>query len=318
MGVIALLIVLGVAVVVAVTRSEDEGDAPRVTDRQRAEAWSADAEAAYEPLGDTALRLPVHVREWLAGTRPTEQLRADVDEALAATTEVRDRVAVLRPFPLDPRVNPLYRSSTDLYVAHVEIYRQALGSQPGDVRTQLDVLARRTRLLADRVFDRGHALVRVHLTELRNPDVVVNLPEEVPQWAAEGLALGPPLAPAAPPPPGAPPLREESRPTQPRTSWLESVGTATGPTTAEMEAVIAAGDAPRLAQMADLLERGAETLRRVPDPPGDDGREDSARARLGILVRAEAARIAHAGGVVGMPALRDVARRVLAAAAPLT
>ena len=288
------------AVVVATRDSDDEPAVSNNAGRQhRTEAWSAEAEEAYKPLGEAALRLPLSVREWLDGTRSAEQVRIDIDQALTATVEVRERVAALRPFPLDGRVNPLYRSSAELYVAHVEIYREAVAAATPDARTQLDVLARRTRLLADRVFDRGHALVEPYAPAPRSPDVEVNLPEEVPNWTAEGLALAPPLTASTAPPPSAPPLREATRPVQPRDAWLEAVrrvGTPSDP---------------------DQIEAAAETLRGVPDPATDGGREESARVRLGLLVRAEAGRLVHAAGVFNVASLRDVGARVLAAAEPL-
>ena len=282
------------AAIFLLTRGDDGGeDTAPAANATATEAWSQAAAEAYAPLGDTTLRLPGRVREWLEGSRPTEQLRTDLAEALTATTEVRDRVSRLPAFPHAGDVTPLYRASSELYVEQVRVYQEALGAPP-DTRAQLDLVARRLRVLGDRVFDRGQALVKPHLPEQSSPDVVVNLPEDVPNWAAEGLAAGPPLASPPAPPSGPPPLREETRPTQPRNAWLAAVREALPPPGAP----------------AEQLEAAAERLRNVPDPDTPDGREESARLRLALLIRAEAARIDKAAALFGLPAMSDVARRV--------
>lgn len=314
-----LAAVLGVLSIVRTQSGEDGRPrrSPANPDSAAATEWTQQAAVAYRPLGDAALRLPAYVREWLDGTRPTEQLRVDLDKARVATTEVRDSLARLRPFPFEAGVLPLYQSSSVLYVEHVRIYEEALGAPAGDVRIQLDRIARRTRLLADRVFDRGQALVKPYVTTERNPDVVINLPEEVPDWVAEGLAAGPPLAPPPPPAAGPPPLRDENRPVQLRASWEAAVRDAGAPPVEELRGAIAGGDAVRLGTLAQELEGAAERLRAVADPEGDGGREESAKTRLRLLVQSEAMRIGQAAAVFGLFALADVADRVLAAAEPL-
>lgn len=321
-GALLIAVAAALAVLGVVLTQSGDGDEPRSrpapSNQAAASAWTGEAAAAYEPLGDTALRLPAYVREWLDGTRPMEQVRVDLKKAQVATTEVRDRLTRLRPFPFDQRVLPLYQSSSVLYVEHVRIYEAALGAPAGDVRTQLDRLARRTRLLGDRVFDRGQALVQPHLDEQpSNPDVVINLPEEVPDWGAEGLAAGPPLAPPPPTPTGPPPLREESRPVQPRASWEAAVRDASAPRVEELRDAMAARDPARLGVLSAQLDGAAQKLRAVADPDGDGGREESARTRLHLLVRSEAMRTGQAAAVFNLPALADVAERVLAAADPL-
>lgn len=313
-----LAAVLGVLAIVRTQSGEDGRPrrSPANPESAAATEWTQQAAVAYRPLGDAALRLPAYVREWLDGTRPTEQLRVDLDKARVATTEVRDSLARLRPFPFEAGVLPLYQSSSVLYVEHVRIYEEALGAPAGDVRIQLDRIARRTRLLADRVFDRGQALVKPYVTTERNPDVVINLPEEVPDWVAEGLAAGPPLAPPPPPPQGPPPLRDETRAAQPRASWLAALREAGAPPDEELTAALRARDGARLGALAQQLEGVAERLRAVADPDDEGGREQSARTRLGLLVRSEAMRIGQAAAVFGLPALVEVAGRVLGAAEP--
>jgi hypothetical protein len=162
----------------------------------------------------------------------------------------------------------------------------------GDLRTQLDLMAKRLRALADRVFDRGHALVKPALGEKPDPNVDIRLPEEVPNWAAEGLAPGPPLDDPPPAPSEEPQLRQASRPEQPRAQWLAAVEALHPPKPTL--------DSPK--ETARALVAAAERLRSVPDPAGD--REEGARIRLALLVQADGARAAQAG-------LGDVARRLL-------
>jgi hypothetical protein len=163
----------------------------------------------------------------------------------------------------------------------------------GDLRTQLDLLARRVRALADRVFDRGHALVKPKLGEKDdNPDVDIRLPEEVPNWVADGLAPGPPLDDPPPPPSTEPQLRQPTRADQPRDQWI---------------AVLKALDLPPPSldnpqATARSLIAAVEKLRTTPDPKGD--REESARIRLSLLIDADAARSAQAG-------LAEIGRRLL-------
>jgi hypothetical protein len=179
-------------------------------------------------------------------------------------------------------------------------------------RTQLDLLARRVRLLGDRIFDRGQALIDPHLHDPSTPSAVdIRKPEEVPDWVAEGLAAGPPLDAAPPPKSSQPQLRQATRPQQPRADWLKAVAAAAAPSADDVRAAIAAGDPARLADLATRLVAATEKLRNVPDPKGD--REESARLRLSLLVEADAARAAQLAAVIDAPALSDIARDILAA-----
>ena len=286
-------------------------DARQRRERSTTQAWSSEAEAAFggTGLGDRVTMLVQGARDWMAGTLPTDQFKARLDDDLTAFGAIQVAVHRLRAYPYDHRVNDLYGRSAGLYVDTVRAYEVAVTEPPGDVRTQLDLLARRLRELGDRVFDRGQALVNPRLHQPPDPNVDVRLPEEVPNWVAEGLAAGPPLD--APPPPAAaqPRTRQATRPQQRRAAWLAAVTATAAPSIADVRAAIDAGDATRLGDVATRLIAAVERLRTVPDPTGD--REESARLRLGYLVRADAARTAQLGAISATPALTDLARAVL-------
>jgi hypothetical protein len=243
-------------------------------------------------LASSAFELPAQARQWLAGALADDEYRAKIDRALGDATTTRDRVRALPAHAADA----LYLASAELYVQHVRIHLATLDMAAGAERDQVVLLARRVRELGDRVFDRGHALVDPHFAADR-PDVDVNLPEEVPDWVAEGMAAGPPLDGEPPPRASTPPLREETRPTEPERAWLAAVAAAGAPEHLDLE-----GD---LATQARAFVAAAERLRHEPDPDTSGGRERSAILRLGYLVDADAARAAQLG-------LADVAHALIA------
>jgi hypothetical protein len=292
--------VLALTVLAACSGGDGGGRATVTTtvttaDRTAAKRWSADAAKAYAPLELTARELPTRARAWLAGERADADFDADLRTALAEVTQVRDLVAALPAFGPDPHVNELYRASSLLYVEYVGLDRLALATPAGAVRTQLDLAARRVRVLGDRVFDRGQSRLNARLDEPADPNVIINLPPEVPEWVADGLAAGPPLDDPPPPPAATPALREEHRPTQSRAAWTGAVAAAGAPTPAELRAAIAAADPARLRAVARAYDAASRALRDVADPASRFGRDDAAQVRLGYLAAAEAARAAQAG-----------------------
>ena len=116
-------------------------------------------------------------------------------------------------------------------------------------------------MLGDRVFDRGRAALGIEV-QGDTPDIDVNLPEDVPNWTAEGLAAGPPLDDPPPPPAADPPLREENRPVQSRAAWERDVGKAGAPGRDQLHTT----DATRLRDVARRYVAAAEFLRTRPDP----------------------------------------------------
>ncbi|HZQ83222.1 MAG TPA: hypothetical protein VFA83_00210 [Acidimicrobiales bacterium] len=259
-------------------------------ERAASKAWSADAQAAFGGAGiaQRVTDLVNGAHDWLAGTLAQDEFKARLDDDVAAFAAAQEALGKLRPYPYDKRVNDIFGRTAALYLDSVRVYEAALAVPTGEVRTQYDLLARRLRLLGDRVFDRGQTLIDAHLYEAPSPAVEIRKPEEVPNWVAEGLAPGPPLDAAPPPPASEPMLRQASRPQQPRTGWLKAVAATNAPTSIDVIAALDSQDPGRLATLATRLVAAAEKLRNVPDPKGD--REESARYRLGLLVFADAAR----------------------------
>jgi hypothetical protein len=285
----AIAAVVAVVAVVAgavwlVTRSGDSGPDPK--------AWEQKASAAFKPLVNDVPDLVTGAREWQAGGRPTDDFTRQVHNAVADFVQTRERVAALGPSPKNKAAGTLYKRSAQLYVEVGRIYQVMLATEAGDVRTQLDLLVRRVRELADRVFDRGRAALAPYLGEQQSPDVEVRAPEEVPLWPEEGLAAGPPLDTAPPPPTASPPLRQQTRPEESAAAWAKDVRAAGIPTEAELAAAVRGAPADRLGELGRRFVAAAERLRARPDPQGQ--RERSAVLRLGLLVDTDAARTTQA------------------------
>lgn len=287
-----------------------------------ATAWDQGAGAAFAPLTAALPSLDAAVDRWSAGSETDAAMQAAAVTAITSLVDTRARVDALAPFPGDPRVNDLYRRSVLLDLQAANVYEAAAGLTPGSpARDQARLLGVRLRRLGDRVFDRGRALVQVRLGPL-DPNLVVNLPEEVPNWVVEGLAAGPPLDPASPAarplPAPAGQLRAPTRPSGSRRAWEHAVESLHVPSAATVDGAVSGGSEPGDA-LAHTFIGAAETLRATPDPAGD--REESARVRLGLLVDADAvyaaraafeARPADAGSADAAPSVRllDVAQRL--------
>jgi hypothetical protein len=312
---IILRAAVALIVLAACSKGGDHGAARTTTtagsDRATATRWSADAAKAYAPLELTSRELPTRARAWIAGQRADADFASDLQVAQAEVTKVRDLVAALPPFEPDPDVNALYRASSLLYVEYIGLDQAALATPAGPLRGQLELAARRVRVLGDRVFDRGQSRLNARLDEPPEPNVIINLPPEVPDWVADGLAAGPPLDEPPPPPASTPSLREEHRPTQPVAAWARAVASAGAPSLADLTAAIDAADPSQLRDLAHRYEAVARALHDVADPVGRFGRDDAAQARLALLVAAEAARAAQA-------AQADIATRLAAVAAGLS
>jgi hypothetical protein len=229
-----------------------------------------------------------------------------------AFSTARDGVRELGPLDPAPDAPADYLASTRLYVEAATVYRAALDVPEGDLRVQLDLLARRLRELGDRVFDRGRTAIGRWVPEPTSPAMALRLPEEVPIWVAEGLSAGPPLDTPPAPPDRYPPLRQERRPSVAATTWVRNVAATDIPAAAALARAINRADREALAQIARRLVAAAERLRRLPDPVG--GREENARLRLGLLVHADAARAGQAAALLGASqsggALHKVALRL--------
>ena len=297
------------------------GHRPPTVPDPAATAWDQGAGAAFAPLTSALPSLDAAVDRWSAGSETDTAMQGAAAAAVTSLVDTRARVDALAPFPGDPRVNDLYRRSVLLDLQAANVYGAATAMTAGSARDQVRLLGVRLRRLGDRVFDRGRALVQTRLGPL-DPNLVVNLPEEVPNWVVEGLAAGPPLDPgsaaARPLPASAGELRAPSRPSGSRRAWERAVESAHVPPAAAVDAAVSGGSEPDGA-LAHTFVAAAEVLRTTPDPAGD--REESARVRLGLLVDADAvyaaraayeARAVDAGAAAATSSVRllDVARRL--------
>jgi hypothetical protein len=299
-AIVAVVVIVGGAVWL-VSRAQDTGPDPK--------AWEQKASAAFKPLVSDVPDLVQGAREWQGGQRSTEDFTEQVNRAVADFERSRKQVAALGSSPKNKAAGQLYTHSAQLYEQVGRIYQVMVGTGPGDARTQLDLLARRVRELADRVFDRGHATLAPYLDEQQSPDVEVHAPEEVPLWPEEGLAAGPPLDEQPPPAASSPPLRQASRPQESEAAWAKDVGAARIPSAATLTAAIRAREGGALGDLARRYVAAAEALRARPDPKGN--RDKSAVLRLGLLVDADAARAAQAATLL-QDGPRDGLERVAA------
>jgi len=269
---------------------------PKENSADAAAKWEAKGKDAFQPLVDDVPDLVRGSREWQSGERPIDAYRETVRKANADFARTRARVSALKPSPKVPQAGELYENSAQLYVEVGRLYDVLLATDPDDMRTQVDLLARRVRELADRVYDRGHAALAPYLEEEKHPDIEVRLPEEVPIWTAEGLAAGPPLDLPPGPPAEVPPLRQTTRPESSLAAFAAAVREARIPPVRDLDVAIAEGDGGRLRALARQFGAAAEDLRDKPDPKGE--RDRSAVLRLGLLVDAEAARTAQAAAAL--------------------
>lgn len=259
--------------------TERAEEANRFTDRMR---------LAFTGIVDDIPSFPKRAEEVEAAGRPPAELAADLETSLREAKGARDLVGSSSGLPRNPTPKEIYLRSALLYAAALRALEVAVGTE-GALRSQLVLQANRLKVLADRVYDRGTVIIDPDGAR-GSPDVEVRLPEEVPDWEAEGLAAGPPLAAAPPGPPAEVPSVSEDRPSQPLPAWVEKVSPIVETVRTEAARFPALARAPDLEaarQAAGEIAKAAEAARPVPDPEGK--REPTALLRLAMLVDAEAA-----------------------------
>src|SRR5207248_356871 len=233
-----------------------------------------------------------------------------------------DAVAKLETYKADPAVNTSFVDAADLYVETARIYGVATEPASDALRGQLNAAARRVRTLGDRIYDRGRAVLDPTFYAAPSSDVELRPPTEVPDWVAEGMAAGPPLAPTPGPAAATPPIREATcgngvappcRAEESASKWAGEVKKAGFPQPPDVLGAIDAVDAAKLGVLAGEYEDKTRTLRARPDPK--KARERAAVLGLGLLTDGEAARLGQAAAM--LPAgdartrLQAVARRCL-------
>ena len=292
---------VAVGFVVALAPDSDDGAAPAASTTTttlrgmsaEGRAWQTRIDDAFGPLAE---RLPEFVDgtgRWMSGEKPDEAFTADVAGIVPEVVRARDGVVAVPVLDGAPRARDLYAAAAGLYVEVVRVYLVATEPDAEPLRGQLDLLSRRLRTLADRVYDRARALVDPSSQQdVDSDEVEMRRPPEVPDWRAEGLAPGPPLAEAPPPALETPPEREAVRPEEPVEVWLERVRDQGFASPRDLARQIDDGDSGRLAPLAVEYVDAAMKLRDAPDPKG--GRERGALVALSLLVHGEAARAGQA------------------------
>lgn len=182
MVVVAAVIPLAVLALALVSASGDDDEAP-----DGFGVYAADIRAAYEPAAEALLGMARTSARWVEGDATDEELAAALAAAERALPELRaDVAAVAEPEGAAP-AHRFHLATVDLYAQAVAAHRAALAAE-GDLQVELNLLARRVRTLADRVFDRGRAIVE---PEVADPDGVrIQRSDAVPSWEKEGLAPG--------------------------------------------------------------------------------------------------------------------------------
>lgn len=317
---LALVIPLAaIAVIAAVTLGSGSGSEPpavvasttaTTTDPEVA-AHEAAVATAYEPTLAELSSYLTTADEWRRGERSDGELRAAVDRLDGGIGRTREAVEALVSPPSAPLAVPVLEASLEVLAVVPAVQRLAIDQPPGSRREQLDRSARRLRTLADRLFDRARELTSGPLAS--TDDVILRLPAEVPDWPDLDLTPGPPLAPE--PRTGGddesgadeldPSLRRADRPSQPERRWLSFVDDLGAPASSAITEA-GRGDPAPLGIAAGQLDAAARTVHRAPVPDGDRNRAD--RLALGLLVRAEAARLAQ----WREPALDAIVGRLLA------
>jgi hypothetical protein len=318
---IGVPLILAVALIgLTAPGSDTKGDNPVVsTTTTTLKPASAEAKAFLTRVDDAlrtfAERLPpviLAAGEWKEGKKPPESFAGELNLLLPEAVRARQAVAGIPVLKEAPRARDLFRDSVGLYIDVARVYLAAVDPAAEPVREQLDLVAHRLRVLADRIYDQGRTLVDPAGQSLSDENVDVRRAPEVPDWEAEGLAAGPPLAEAPPPPAEVPSQREAQRPEEPEKKWLARLRKAELPSGADLAAAIKAGDGKRLGDLAETYLATVAALRVAPDPEG--GRVRAAVVALSFLVEAESARVAQAATVLSAGPARDrlstVARRL--------
>jgi hypothetical protein len=328
--VIPLIVAAALIALVASFGGDDGGSSPAsstttVTASKEAFDFQANVDVAFKPLADAIKVFLPQAQEFEGGKMPPADFKAAVDAALPEFVKARDAVAALPPYAKQPVINQYFVDAADLYVETARIYGVAADPVAEALRGQLNAAAKRVRTLGDRIYDRGRVVIDPTFYAPTSQDVEVRPPTEVPDWVAEGMAAGPPLAAEPGPPAPSPPVREATckkgvpepcREEQSKKNWESRVKKAGFPQPPDVVQALDANDAARLGELAATFETKTRELMAGPDPNGD--RERAAVVGLGLLSNGEAARLGQAALQLPEGELRTrlmaVARRVLVAA----
>ena len=323
-AVIVPLLVAGALIALVASFNDDGGSSESgsstttATASKDAEVFKTKVDEAFKPLRDAITVFLPKAQEFESGKVAPADFKAAVDVALPEFVKARDAVAALGKYKKKPAINGYFVDAADLYVETARIYNVAVDPVADALRPQLNLAAKRVRTLGDRIYDRARVVLDPSFYAPTSQDTDIRPPTEVPDWQAEGMGAGPPLAPE--PGPAAPtfPNREPTcgegvtppcRAEQSKTQWESRVKKAGFPQAPEVVRALEAADGTKLGELAATYETETRTLMAGPDPKGD--RERAATVGLGLLSDGEAARLGQAAAL--LPA-GDARNRLLAVA----
>lgn len=329
--VVPLLVAAALIGLVASFHSGDKGSSSSssstttVTAPKAAQDFQKKLDLAFTPLSDAIKVFLPKAQEFDGGKLAPADFKPLIDQALPEFVKARDAVAALPPYKKKPIINRYFVDAGDLYVETARIYGVAVDPASEPLRAQLNAAAKRVRTLGDRIYDRGRVVIDPGFYAPTTQDVEVRPPTEVPDWVAEGMAAGPPLAAEPGPPAANPPNREPTcakgvkapcRAEQSKKQWESRVKGADFPVPADVARALEAADATRLGELAASYESKTRTLMAGPDPKGD--RERSAAVGIGLLTDGEAARLGQMAAMLPAGDVRNrlqaIARRALVVA----
>jgi hypothetical protein len=175
---VALPLLLLVAVVVS---NVVGGDVPEPT-----APYAADVRTAFADVNPVLLDVVETASRWATGDAADEELRGALDAARAALPGARAAIGSLEEPEGAAPARAMYLASVDMYAVAVDAFGAALAVTP-DERLEIELLGRRVRTIADRLFDRGRAIVEPS-SGGDVPGVSVVRSDPVPDWDADGLA----------------------------------------------------------------------------------------------------------------------------------
>jgi hypothetical protein len=327
--IVPLLVALALIVLVDSFRKDDSGSSSSasstttVTASKAAQDFQKKVDEAFKPLGEAIKVFLPKAQEFEGGKVTPADFKPLVDQVLPEFVKARDAVAALPKYKKTPVINKYFVDAADLYVETARIYGVAVDPAADALRAQLSIAAKRVRTLGDRIYDRARVVIDPTFYVAASQDVEIRPPTEVPDWVAEGMAAGPPLAPEPGPAASTPPNREPTcgegvtppcRAEQSKKEWESRLKSAGFPQPPDVARALEAADATKLGELAATYETKTRTLMAGPDPKRD--RERAAAVGLGLVTDGEAARLGQAAALLppgdARTRLQAVARRALA------
>lgn len=183
MVVVAAVIPLAVLAIALVSAGEEgEGEPPAGFD-----VYAAAIRSAFAPAVEPLLEMARTAARWVEGGATDDELAAALAGAERALPDLRADVAAVEEPEGAATAHRFHLATVDLYAQAVAAHRAALAAD-GAVQVEINLLARRVRTLADRVYDRARAIVEPAVADPEG--VRVERSDPVPSWEEEGLAPG--------------------------------------------------------------------------------------------------------------------------------